>query len=619
MLDWIPSLGALHRKGATTFRVWAPGHERVDLVVNDGPPRALARDSDGYWSATFHDVAVGDLYGYRVDGGTPMPDPASRRQPCGVHGLSQVVDASTFHWSDDRWQQPAADQLVFYELHVGTFTPQGTFRAIIDRLPHLVDLCVTAIELMPVADFAGDRNWGYDGAAMFAPARCYGTPDDLRALVDAAHRHGLAVVLDVVYNHFGPDGAYAIAFSDQFLTADHASPWGRGINMDGPCSEHVRRFFIENALHWVHEYHVDGLRLDATHAIRDSRAPRFLAELTSAVRARTPRPVIFVAEDHRNLAEMLRPVSAGGWGMDAVWADDLHHELRVHVAGDRESYYRDFSGTTADIATTIQQGWFFTGQTSQHLGHARGTEPCGLAPHQFVVCIQNHDQVGNRPDGARLNRDVDPAVFRAVSTLILLTPHTPLLFMGQEWAADTPFLFFTDHHQELGDQIRRGRREEFRAFAAFADAATRAGIPDPQDVETFSASRLEWNELRDPRHVNMLRLYQRALALRRMSPALRGSARQQYKARAIDDDTIALGLGEGAISDVLLVVARLTTAGTVHVPVAGTGDIEFSTEDSDVADDGQPIELEFDSNRGQLTLVFSRAGAIVLRGPRLAL
>ena len=436
-------------------------------------------------------------------------------------------------------RRPGSIATVFYELHVGTFTPEGTFRGVLERLPYLKNLGITAIELMPVADFPGNRNWGYDGVALFAPARCYGEPGDLRALVDAAHQHGLAVYLDVVYNHLGPDGAYANVFSPHYFTDRHQSPWGSGVNLDGPHSAEVRRFFIENALHWVHEYHIDGLRLDATHAMQDDSPVHFLAELTTTVREQSGRPVLFVAEDHRNLARMLRPVAAGGWGIDAVWADDFHHQARVHVAHDHEGYYADFTGRAEDLATTLRQGWFFSGQHSTFLGGPRGSDPSGLSPKQFVVCIQNHDQIGNRADGARLHHEVDEGTFRALSTLLLLLPQTPLLFMGQEWAASSPFLFFTDHADDLGRKVTEGRRQEFSAFAAFADPARRAAIPDPQDPRTFARSRLQWDEAeRDP-HARMRRLYQRLLEIRHATPAIRTASRRAlrraYARRALAD------------------------------------------------------------------------------------
>ena len=521
-------LGASYDGRATRFTVWAPDYARVELVVHGaaGTPleiRPMTRNAQGYWTADYDDVPPGALYRYRLDESADLtfPDPASRWQPHGVHGPSAVVDPRTFHWTDDRWQVPPLDRLILYELHVGTFTAAGTFDGVSERLEHLASLGVTAIELMPVADFPGRHNWGYDGAALFAPARCYGPPDSLRALVDAAHRRGIAVILDVVYNHFGPDGAYAAAFSPYYFSDRHTSPWGRGINVDGPHSAEVRRFFVEDALRWVEDYHVDGLRLDATHAIVDDGTPHFLAELTSTVRAESGREVLFIAEDDRNLARLLVPVREGGYGVDAVWADDFHHHARVHTAGDRDGYYVAYGGSTAHIATTLRQGWFYTGQVSAHARAPRGTDPAAADLPQFVLCIQNHDQVGNRADGARIHHQVDAAVYRALSVLLLMAPHTPLLFMGQQWAAGTPFQFFTDHHEELGRQVTAGRRAEFASFRRFGDA----DVPDPQQADTFDGSRLQWTELDHPDHARVMALYRRLMAIRQTHPAMRPHSR----------------------------------------------------------------------------------------------
>ncbi len=617
------TLGAVLEHGETTFRVWAPERHRVELielapctspsVQPTGPEtihavHPLTRDSQGYWTSQRTTLGAGTLYKFRLDGRADetFPDPASRYQPYGVHGPSAVVDP-TFPWTDGSWKVPDFGRLVIYELHVGTFSPEGTFEGVIGRLGELAQLGVTAIELMPVADFAGERNWGYDGVALYAPARCYGTPDGLRALVDAAHAHHLAVFMDVVYNHLGPDGAYANTFSPYYFTDAHESPWGRGVNLDGPQSTPVRRFFIENARHWVDEYHIDGLRLDATHAMVDDSQRHFLAELTSTVRAHATRPVYFVAEDHRNLATLLQPVEAGGFGVDGVWADDFHHQARVHTAHDHEAYYADFSGTTADLARTLEQGWFFVGQHSHHMRHARGTDPSALAPRQFVICIQNHDQIGNRADGARLNHQVDLAVFRALSALLLLAPQTPLLFMGQEWAARSPFLFFTDFNEDLGRKVTEGRRQEFKSFAAFADPDVRARIPDPQSADTFLASRLDWNELMDPPHAAMRRLYARLLAVRREADVLQHRSRGSYTVRPLDDHTLALDYDSGR----LLVLARLSGgAGEIAWEVSRAASLVLTTEDEDVADAPQPIGVA--AEHGRMRIRFQRPGAAVL-------
>jgi maltooligosyltrehalose trehalohydrolase len=614
MHDAPTPIGAWPELGATRFRVWAPDRTSVDLVLELSARRdvrPLTPADRGYWQGTFDDVHAGDRYRYRLDGhdGLTFPDPASRFQPGGVHGPSEVVNPAAFRWTDHNWRPPRREDLVIYELHVGTFTPQGTFRGVIERLPYLAQLGITAIELMPVGDFPGNRNWGYDGVAIFAPARCYGTPDDLRALVNTAHQHGIAVLLDVVYNHLGPDGAYANVFSPYYFTDRHKSPWGQGVNMDGPHSAEVRSFFIANARHWIDEYHMDGLRLDATHAIQDDSPRHFLEELTTTLRTGPRSPVVVIAEDHRNLVKLLLPPSKGGLGLDGVWADDLHHQIRAHVAGDREGYYEDYTGSADDIATTIGQGWFYTGQRSVHMRAARGSDPSGIDPQCFVVCIQNHDQVGNRFDGARLNHHVDAATFRAITTLLLLAPETPLIFQGQEWATNAPFLFFTDHHDELGRQITSGRREEFASFAAFADPALRSKIPDPQAADTFARSRLPWHELQQPAHAAMLRLYQRLVGLRATAVPLRATARDSFDVRALDAETLLLLRRHD--DEQLWLVVRLAGAGTATVCDAGSARTILTTEDEDLAPDAQPMAITPRGRHAEIR--FARPGAAILQ------
>jgi maltooligosyltrehalose trehalohydrolase len=560
---WTASLGARPVPGGVAFRVWAPAARTIDVAVEGRglSPRELTRHADGTFAAVFADLRVGDRYRYRVDGELLLPDPASRFQPEGVHGPSVVVDPHAFAWTADGPRRALAEQ-VLYELHVGTFSPEGTFAGAAARLPLVAELGVTTIELMPVADFPGTRNWGYDGAALFAPARCYGTPDDLRRLVDAAHGLGLQVMLDVVYNHLGPDGAYLAAFSPFCFTARHRTPWGAALNFDGEHSVMVRAFFIENALHWIHEYRFDGLRLDATHAISDDSPHHFLAELTAAVHESSGGRATVIAEDDRNLNWMLAPAAQGGWGIDAVWADGFHHQCRRLLAGDSEGYYRDYSGRTADLATTLRQGWFYTGQYSEHRGAARGTDPAGIAAERFVICLQNHDQIGNRAFGERLNHQIPLPEFRAAAVLLLMAPETPLLFMGQEWAASTPFLFFTDHDAGLGALVTAGRRAEFRHFAAFASPSAQATIPDPQARSTFEASRLAWNERAIEPHASLLRLHRALLAMRRGTPALHGGG--SFRVTAPDAGTIAL-LRE-TTEDSFLIVVRLRGAGSSPLP-----------------------------------------------------
>jgi maltooligosyltrehalose trehalohydrolase len=505
----IPSHGALVDGAATTFRVWAPAADALTLVLGDRT-RSMEPTGDGVFVLEGVDAPPGTRYRFRLDGEGPFPDPASRFQPEGGHGPSEVVDPTAYEWGDADWSGVAREDLVIYELHVGAFSDAGTFDAVRERLSYLKTLGVTALELMPVHDFPGDRNWGYDPAALFAPARAYGRPDALRRLVDAAHQAGLAVLLDVVYNHFGPDGAYANAFAP-FLTDKYETPWGPAMNLDDEGADGVRRFFLDNALHWLREYHVDGLRLDATHALHDESSPHFLAELSDAVDEHVDGPERhLIAEDHRNQNRLVRPRDEDGYGLDGVWSDDLHHQLRVLTAGDREGYYRDYQDTTAaDIATTLRDGWFYRGEHSEHLGEPRGTDPAPIERSQCVVFIQNHDQVGNRPTGNRLTDDVSLPVYRALSVLLCVAEELPLLFMGQEWAASTPFQFFTDHNDEIGPSVTEGRKEEFADFSGFDGT-----VPDPQDPATFERSVLDWDEPRRPPHDGVLALYRDLLALR---------------------------------------------------------------------------------------------------------
>ncbi|MGH9663935.1 MAG: malto-oligosyltrehalose trehalohydrolase, partial [Bryobacteraceae bacterium] len=514
---------------------------------------------------------------------------------------------------DERWTGLELQDTILYELHVGTFTPEGTFGGVASRLTELRELGVTAIELMPVADFPGRWNWGYDGVAPFAPAHCYGTPDDLRSLVDQAHSVGLAVYLDVVYNHFGPDGAYQASFSRFYYSEGHRSPWGAGINFDGPLSEPVRDYAMENALRWVHEYHIDGLRLDATHAIVDDSRRNILASLSGAVRGSlegSGRRVQVIAEDHRNLASLVKPERDGGCGLDGVWSDDFHHQMRRALNGDSDGYFQDFDGSAENIAATARQGWFYTGQPSAYFGHARGSGTAGVEPWRFLFFLQNHDQVGNRAFGDRVHHKIDPAAWRAASALLLVLPETPLLFMGQEWAASTPFQYFTDHHAELGRLVTEGRRREFGRFAAFADPETRGSIPDPQSEATFLASRLQWEERACEPHSSVLRLYRSLLELRRREPALRFEAGRPFEILPWEDDSL-IAKRSASNGDALLAVVRLRGAGAVEV-VPGAGKEWtpiLATEDPAFAPDPHPPRIAPDP----LTVEFMRPGAVLFR------
>jgi maltooligosyltrehalose trehalohydrolase len=578
----------------------------------------MEKSPEGYFSATLCDCPSGSLYGFRVDGRGPFPDPASRYQPQGVHGPSQVIDPSAFRWTDHSWKGVAREKLLFYELHVGTFTPEGTFQSAAGKLPELKDLGITAVELMPVADFAGLRNWGYDGVALFAPARCYGTPEDLRSFVDRAHQLGLAAFLDVVYNHFGPDGAYHSLFSRHFFSQRHRSPWGESINFDGPDSSPVREFFVENALRWIHEYHFDGLRLDATHAIVDESPRHILASLTSAAKAlqdEIGRRVHIVAEDVRNLADMLKPDAEGGWGLDAVWSDDFHHQVRRALAGDSDGYFRDFDGRAQSIAETAKRGWYYCGQYAPYFGKERGSDPGGLDYSRFVFFIQNHDQIGNRAFGDRLHHKIGLPAYRAASVLLFVLPQIPLLFMGQEWAASTPFLYFTEHRPELGQLVTEGRRREFERFSTFADPRTRESIPDPQAAATFNVSRLIWAEALKEPHASVLRLYRTLLALRRSEPAFGSRGRSgELLADAYDENTLIVRR-EGAAGQAVLAIICLAGSGIVGwsacTRIEGP-QLLLQTENPLFAPDAVPLRIDYSSS----TVQFARPGAVLLKSTR---
>lgn len=566
---WQPSLGAWITPDGIRFRVWSPTARSIDCIVLQSPsmPKSihpLEPTGEGYFIGTFTDIPIGACYQFRIDGQNAYPDPASRFQPEGVHGPSQVVDPSEFLWTDADWMGRKMEDLILYELHVGTFTPEGTFNGVRKKLNELQDLGITAIELMPVADFSGNRNWGYDGVDLFAPARCYGTPDELRQLVNEAHALNIGVILDVVYNHLGPDGAYLGVFYPYYFSSKNKSPWGDAINFDDEHCHPVRKFFIENALHWIHEYHIDGLRLDATHVIVDESPTHFLKELALKVHASCTKKknVLLIAEDDRNQSQLLLPTDKGGYGLDGVWADDYHHQMRRLLAGDNEGYFQDFSGTIQDLALTIRQGWFYTGQKSTFMKRPQGTSTDGIPLEKFVHCIQNHDQVGNRALGDRLNFAVDGASFRAVSALTLLSPATPLIFMGQEWGANTPFCYFTDHPEALGNAVTEGRRNEFRHFKAFSEPAATQSIPDPQDFSTFASSRLNWEERNLPSHAGILALYRDLIGLRRTEPACKKKLNAFLQTDVLGENMLALKREvDNKVS--LLVVACLKGSGNI--------------------------------------------------------
>lgn len=483
-------LGALPQPdGSTRFRVWAPRAEQVALVLPDQNRESvpLTADPDGYFSVTATDIKAGERYWYLLDGTIRRPDPASQSQPDGVHGPSQVVDHQLFFWSDQAWPGVPLEQYIIYELHVGAFTREGTFDGVISRLEYLCELGITAIELMPVAQFPGDRNWGYDGTFPFAPQNSYGGPDGLKRLVDACHARGLAVILDVVYNHLGPEGNYLHAFGPYFTDRYH-TPWGDAVNFDGPDSDPVRHYFISNALHWITEYRIDALRLDAINGIFDFSALHILQELTGTVHCQAGalgRHVHVIAESDLNDARIIKPVDAGGYGLDAQWCDDFHHSLRALLTGDRSGYYSDY-GTFQDLVKGISEGFVLSGTYSVFRKRRHGSSSALIPPGQLVVFAQNHDQVGNRMRGERLHEHLSAQQLMLAAATILLSPYLPLLFMGEEYAESAPFPYFTSHGDtELVAAVRKGRQEEFAAFSS------QGSPPDPQAEATFLSAKLD--------------------------------------------------------------------------------------------------------------------------------
>jgi maltooligosyltrehalose trehalohydrolase len=519
--------------GGVHFRVWAPACRRVAVTFESDAGRATGRGLDfdldpepgsGYFSGFAAAAAAGDLYRYRLDGDDAYPDPASRFQPAGPHGPSRVVDPGAYGWRDAGWRGPSRQGQAIYEMHAGTFTPEGTWAAAASRLPELAELGVTMLELMPVAEFPGRFGWGYDGVDLFAPTRLYGEPDDLRRFVDRAHELGLAVILDVVYNHLGPDGNYLERFSPGYFTDLHRNEWGKAIHFDGAPA--VREMFVANAAYWVEEYHLDGLRLDATQDIHDRSREHILTAIGRAARQaaaalRPGRSVYLVAESERQESRLVRPVEQGGHGLDAIWNDDFHHTARVALTGRAEGYYVDYKGSPQELLATAKFGTLYQGQRSRWQGKRRGTPALDLPRYAFVAYLENHDQIANSARGERLNRLASPGCYRAMTALLLLGPATPMLFQGQEHGASAPFVFFADHHPELASAVRRGRQELLAQFPSLADPAVQAAIPDPGSPATFELCKLDPGERRRPDHAAALALHRDLLRLRRQDPVFR--------------------------------------------------------------------------------------------------
>jgi maltooligosyltrehalose trehalohydrolase len=506
----------LHEDGVT-YRVWCYGHRSVVVEVEKASgekyrvPLEQAKDS-GYFFGLDARGTAGDLYKIVIDGAASVPDLASHYQPQGVFGPSMLVDAGAFKWQAQAWERPPYTGRVIYECHVGTFTQQGTFRSAIEKLDHLVSLGINALEIMPVADWAGERNWGYDGVMLFAPAHCYGSPDDFRALIDACHLRGLAVILDIVYNHLGPEGNFSHQYSDYFFHEGKDNPWGQNFNVDGANSEPVRAFLRQNMRYWLSEFRIDGFRMDATHAVHDESPVHILAEVAEIVH---DQGGFIIAEDDRNSRMLMEPRDKNGWNFDALWSDDFHHSIRVSQTGEQEYFLSMFKGTAEEIAKIMRRGWLYSGEYSSFHKKNRGTPADDFPPQSFVFCISNHDQVGNRFQGERFHETINPAGYRALSLFLCLVPYTPLIFMGQEWGVSNAFHYFTDMSEELGNLIFEGRKKELLEMKFVTDPAEVAKMSHPQAEKTFLESKLNWSEVDQDGHRRLLELYRSGLKLRR--------------------------------------------------------------------------------------------------------
>ena len=552
--------------GRVRFRLWAPARPQVAVQIEASTELPMQAEPGGWHSLSTDLARAGSRYRFLLGDGAAIADPASRRQDGGVEGQSVVVDPLAYEWRNLDWRGREWATSVIYELHVGTFTQEGTFAAARAKLPYLASLGVTTLELMPIAAFPGDRNWGYDGALWFAPASCYGTPDELKALVDEAHGLELAVILDVVYNHFGPRGNFLPVCAPQFFTERHKTPWGAAINYDGEQSAAVREFAIHNALYWTQEYRFDGLRLDAVHAIVDDSPKHLTQELVERVRAASrDRCMNLVAENEDNHAAPLERDAAGrSLHFDAQWNDDVHHALHTAVTDETSAYYSEYHDDSEKLGRALAEGFAFQGERMEYRGSARGEPSAHLPPPAFVAFLQNHDQIGNRAFGERIGALASEDSVRAASSIYLLLPQVPLIFMGEEWAAEQPFLFFADLPGELGEAVREGRRAEFAGFAEFSDPAQRERIPDPQAPSTFTASKLRWEDSNVARHADWLARYRRLLAVRRREIAPRLAAMRSGGRYEVQGRGRILARWQAA--DEVVTLAANLTAGPAYLP-----------------------------------------------------
>ena len=521
------------------FRVWAPHAETLEVVVEGGEATGLEREPDGYFSGVVDAAGPGTRYRYRLDHRAAYADPASRYQPEGVHGPSEVVDSTGFAWTDAGWTGVTPANRVVYELHVGTFTREGTWAAAARELPRLAADGINVIEMMPVAEFPGAFGWGYDGVFLFAPTRLYGAPDDLRRFVDRAHAVGIGVILDVVYNHLGPDGCVLRHYAPEYFTDRYANEWGDAVNFDGDRAEAVREFFVSNAAYWIDEFHFDGLRVDATQQMFDASAEHVLAAIARAAReAGRERSVLLVAENEPQHVRLTRPPERGGYGFDALWNDDFHHSARVALTGRREAYYIDYAGRPQEFVSAVKRGFLYQGQYYSWQKKARGTPTCDVPSSAFVAYLQNHDQVANSARGERLHALSAPGCWRALTAVLLLGPATPMLFQGQEFAASAPFLFFADHHDELARLVRKGRGEFLKQFASIATAEVAGALADPGDRATFERCKLDFTERE--RHAEAYALHCDLLRLRRDDAVFAAQGAHGVDGAVLGDDAFVV-------------------------------------------------------------------------------
>ena len=592
MIRRLPIGAELQPGGGVHFRVWAPHRKSVHVVV-ERSDTALQSEGNGYFSGLVPSAVEGARYRFRLDRADAFPDPASRFQPDGPQGASQVVDPARFPWRDRQWRGMTARGQVLYEMHVGTFTREGTWEAAGRELPALARLGVTTIEVMPIAEFPGRFGWGYDGVDLFAPAHIYGTPDDLRRFVDAAHAEGLGVMLDVVYNHVGPDANYLKEFAPDYFTDRYGNEWGEAINFDGESSGPVREFFIANAGYWIDEYHLDGLRLDATQQIFDASPVNILAEVATRAReAAGGRDIFIIAENEPQDVRLVRPRDKGGYGIDAVWDDDFHHTATVALTGHREAYYSDYGGTPQEFISSVKRGYLYQGQWYDWQEQPRGTAGLDVSPLAFVHYIQNHDQVANSATGRRVDRFASPGRLRAITALLLLAPQTPLLFQGQEFAASSPFLFFADHNPELARAVRKGRAEFLTQFPNMASEDAQRALDDPGDIATFERCRLDSRERET--HPQALALHTDLLALRRDDPVFR--AQGPVDGAVLGDEAFVVRFFGGAAGERLLVVNLAADLSLQRMPEpllappqGASWRILWTSEDTKYGGEGMPL------------------------------